>query len=55
MTITASHLCPTQTNVKMLKISQASVGEAGAAVEAGDIGQSREVIMQQLSCVVPHV
>lgn len=47
--IQASHLFPTQTKTEVLEISQAFVGEAGTALEAGDIGQRREVIVQELS------
>lgn len=43
--ITASHLFPTQTQIKAIEISQAFAGEAGAAVEAGDVGQRRKVIV----------
>lgn len=55
MTTTASHLFPAQTKMKAMEISQAFVGEAGAALEAGDIRQRREVILQQLSSSRPHV
>lgn len=53
--IQASHLFPTQTETEVVEISQAFVGEASAALEAGDIGQRREVIVQQLSSSRLHV
>ena len=52
---TASHLFPTQTHIEAMEIPQAFVGEAGAAVEAGDVGQRREVIVQQSSSARVHV
>lgn len=52
---TASHLFPTQTHVKAMEISQAFVGEARAAVKAGDVGQRREVIVQQSSFTRVHI
>lgn len=42
----ASYLFPTQSKIKVMEISQASVGEAGAALEAGGIRQRREIIVQ---------
>lgn len=53
--IQASHLFPTQTKTEVLEISQAFVGEAGTALEAGDIGQRREVIVQELSSFRLHI
>lgn len=50
-----SHLFATQTQVEVLEISQASAGEAWAALEAGDVGQRREVVAQQRSIPTPHV
>lgn len=38
-----------------MEISQAFVGEAGAALEAGDVGQSREVVVHSLSFCGQHV
>lgn len=51
----ASYLFPTQSKIKVMEISQASVGEAGAALEAGGIRQRREIIVQQLSSCRLHV
>lgn len=51
----ASHLFPTQGNTEVMEISEAFAGEAGAAAEAGDIGQSREVIVQQFSLCCLHI
>lgn len=42
-----SHLRPTQTQIKVMKVPQAFVGEARAAAEAGDIGQGREIVAEQ--------
>lgn len=38
-----------------MEIPQAFVGEAGAALEAGGVGQSREVIVHSLSFCGQHV
>lgn len=38
-----------------MEISQAFVGEAGAAVEAADVGQRREVIVQQRAFSCLHI
>lgn len=38
-----------------MEISQALVGEAGAAVEASDICQGREVVVQQSSSTCVYV
>lgn len=53
--MSASHLFPTQTQIKAVEVSQAFAGEAGAAVEAGDVGQRREVIVQRRSPCCLHV
>lgn len=50
-----SYLLPTQANVKVMEISEAFVGEAGTALEAGDVGQSREVIVHSFSFCGQHV
>lgn len=50
-----SHLLATQSHIKAVEISEAFAGEAGAAVEAGDVGQRREVIVQQRSSSRLHV
>lgn len=38
-----------------MEVSQAFAGETGAAVEAGDVGQRREVIVQQRASSRRHV
>lgn len=43
----SSHLHPAETYAVALEISQAFGGEAGAALEAGDIDQRREVVVQR--------
>lgn len=50
-----SHLCPAQAHVKAVEIPQTFAGEAGAAVEAGDVSQRREVVVQQRSLPCVHV
>ena len=49
-----SHLFPTQPEVEVLEVSQASVGEAGAASEACEVGQGGEVVVQELACSALH-
>lgn len=49
------HLFSTQTHIKALEIFQAFAGEAGAALDAGDVGQRREVVVQQSSTSGLHV
>lgn len=44
-----SHLCPTQAQIKAMEVPQAFAGEAGAAMDAGDVGQRREIVVQQCS------
>lgn len=50
-----SHLCPTQAQIKAMEVPQAFVGEAGAAMDAGDVGQRREIVVQQRSFACAHI
>lgn len=53
--IKASHLFSTQSQIEAVEISEAFAGEAGAAVEGSDVGQRREVIVQQNAPSCLHV
>ncbi len=44
-----SYFCPTQRHTEMVEILQPFTGEAWAALEASDICQRREIIIQHLS------
>ena len=50
-----SHLFPTQPEVEVLEVSQASAGEAGAAPEPCEVGQGGEVVEQVLACSAVHM